>query len=87
MEKVAYTMTALAAAIDVPLLQIRAAIREGELPAIKSGRRTIILAEDAVSWLRRCRQRGSIPAPVSDRDRARFAELNRQRRASKASTK
>ncbi|MFZ5556812.1 MAG: helix-turn-helix domain-containing protein [Pseudomonadota bacterium] len=77
--KLAYTQSALAAAADVPVPQIRDAIRTGELPAVRSGRRTLILAEDAVAWLRRCRERGHIPAPVTDRDRERLAELNRRR--------
>jgi excisionase family DNA binding protein len=71
----------LADASGLPRQTIAAARKSGELPATKSGRRWIILREDAEAWLRRCRAQGEIPTPISQADRARLAELNRTRKA------
>lgn len=81
---VSYTRASAAAATGLPGVTIDLAIRTGELPAVKSGRRLIILKEDLIAWLRRCRERGSIPSPISDDDRERLADLNRARKARNA---
>jgi hypothetical protein len=81
LESLSFNEGDLAAASGVPRQTIAAARKVGELQAIKSGRRWIILREDALAWLRRCKERGSIPAPVSNTDREKLAALNRARRA------
>lgn len=83
-QAVAYTAQRAAEASGLPRQTIDAAIKAGELQATKSGRRHIVLAEDLVAWLKRCRERGEIPSPVKPGDRERLAELNRARRASTA---
>ncbi len=43
----------LAAAEDLPVRLVLAAIRRGELPALRLGHRTILIArEDADAWIR-----------------------------------
>lgn len=84
LEQLAYTEGSAAAAIFVPRQTISAARKSGELRAMKSGRRWIILREDLVSWLKRCRERGEIPTPLSQADRERLATLNCARREASA---
>jgi len=83
-QAVAYNRASAAAASGVPCQTIDKAINDGELTAIKSGRRRIILREDLLAWLRKCKERGSIPTPVSDADRERFAALNKARKQAAA---
>lgn len=76
-----YTRASACTATGLPGATIDLAIANGELKAIKSGRRYIILAEDLQAWLRRCRDRGGIPSPApSQADRERLADLNRTRK-------
>ena len=77
---VAYNRASAVSASGLPNHTIDLAIKSGELPVTKSGRRVIILREDLVAWLHRCKARGSIPTPVSDADRERLAALNRARK-------
>ena len=79
-QALAYNRASAAAASGVPCQTLDVAIKAGELPSIKSGRRIVILREDLVAWLHRCKARGTIPAPVSDADRERLAALNRARK-------
>jgi len=79
-QPISFTRGAAVEATGVPGVTIDKAIDDGELIAIRSGRRLIILREDLEAWLRRCRAKGEIPTPISDRDRERLAELNRGRR-------
>jgi hypothetical protein len=83
-EPLSHTEGGLAASTGLPRQTISAARKSGELRAIKSGRRYIILHEDALAWLRKCREKGEIPAPTSEADREKLAELNRARRAQTA---
>lgn len=77
-----YTRGGACNATGLPLTTIDLAIAQGELKAIKSGRRLVIMAEDLQAWLRRCRDRGAIPSPApSAADKERLAALNRARRA------
>ena len=78
-QSLAFTEGGLARASDLPRQTIAAARRRGDLKAIKSGRRWIILREDAEIWLRRCRDVGVIEAPIAEADRKRLADLNRGR--------
>jgi excisionase family DNA binding protein len=80
LEALAYTRRSAAAAVGVPGKTIDLAIETGELPAIRSGRRLVILKSDLLAWLHRCKTRGVIPARVTDDDRQRLALLNRERR-------
>ena len=78
-----YTRAGAVAATGLPGATIDLAIARGELTAVKSGRRMVILAEDLEAWLRRCRERGHVPSPApSQEDRERLAALNRARRRS-----
>ncbi len=82
---VAYTRAAAAAATNLPGATLDLAIKTGELPAVRSGRRLIILQEDLIAWLRRCRARGAVPTPApSQTDRERLAGLNRARKQASA---
>lgn len=83
-ECIAYTAASAAEASGLPRCTVDLAIKQGELQATKSGRRLIILREDLLDWLRRCRERGAIPSPISQADRERLAELNRTRRTKAA---
>ncbi len=80
---VAFTAGAAAEAAGLPRCTVDYAIQQGDLPAAKSGRRLIVLREDLMAWLRRCRDKGNIPTPVSDADRERLAELNRNRQTNR----
>jgi len=86
-EQLGFTAGGLADSIQSPRRQVDLAIRTGDLKAIRSGRRFIILRQDADDWLRRCRERGEIPTPVTPGDREKFAELNRARREEHARRK
>ena len=78
---ISYTRAGACAATGLPGGTIDLAIAQGELKAIKSGRRLVIMAEDLQAWLRRCRERGEIPSPTpSQADRERLAALNKARR-------
>lgn len=79
-ESLAYTAGGAAAACGLPRQSVDHAIKTGELPAMRSGRRYIVLREDVLAWLRRCRDRGEIPVPVNQADRERLAGLNRARK-------
>jgi excisionase family DNA binding protein len=79
-EVVAYNRAGASAATGVPAQTLDKAIKDGELPAMTSGRQRIILKADLIAWLLKCKQQGSIPAPVSDADRERFAALNKARK-------
>jgi len=79
--EIAYTRAKAAQTCGLPGKTIDEAIRSGELPATKSGRRLIILAEDIQAWLRRCKDRGEIPPrAIDDSDRTRLAACNRGKR-------
>jgi excisionase family DNA binding protein len=79
---ISYTRSSACAATGLPGATIDLAINTGELKAIKSGRRLVILAEDLQAWLRRCRERGEIPVPrPSGESLERLAALNRARKA------
>lgn len=80
LESVAFTAGGAATATGLPRQQIDHAIRTGALPATKSGRRQIVLKEDLLAWLRRCREQGAIPSPTTQADREKLAALNRARR-------
>lgn len=74
-------------ATPLPGQTIDFAIRNGELPAIRSGRRLIILREDLVAWLHKCRARGQIPVPnPSQAERERFVAMNRGRKRTERAT-
>lgn len=77
--RIAFTAARAASACDLPRQTVDHAIRVGDLPAVRSGRRIVVLRDDLIAWLMRCRERGEIPAPISDSDRQRLAELNRRR--------
>jgi excisionase family DNA binding protein len=83
-EQLSYTEGGASDASGLPRQTICAARKSGELRAMKSGRRWIILREDLLAWLKHCRERGEIPTPISQADRERLAELNRARRQSTA---
>lgn len=78
-ESLAFTAGGLAAACDLPRQTVDHAIRSGALTAIKSGRRWLVFREDAIAWLKSCREQGRIPAPISQKDREKLAALNRAR--------
>lgn len=84
LETVAFTAGGAAEACGLPRQQIDHAIKVGELPATKSGRRMIVLKEDLLAWLRQCREHGRIPAPISDASREKLAALNRARSSQSA---
>jgi excisionase family DNA binding protein len=73
---VSYTQDTAGKRTGLPVQTINAAIRRRELPAIRSGRRYIILHDDLVAWLRQCKERGTIPPPIDAEGRERLAELN-----------
>lgn len=52
---IAHTVGRLAALADLPEDEIRKAIHKRELPSLLVRRRRIILHDDAVAWLMRCR--------------------------------
>ncbi len=80
-EAISYTRAGAAAATGLPGGTIDLAIAQGELKAIKSGRRLVILREDLEAWLRRCREKGAIPSPTpTQADRERLASLNQARK-------
>jgi excisionase family DNA binding protein len=81
-ESLGFSAGNLAKSLDVPRKQVDHAIKTGSLKAIRSGRRWIILKDDALAWLAECRKQGAIPAPVSGADREKLAKLNRARTAS-----
>lgn len=83
-QKISFTRNAAIEATGLPGQTIDLAIADGELPVLRSGRRLIIMREDLEAWLRRCRQKGQIPAPITTADRERLAELNRMRRRKEA---
>jgi hypothetical protein len=83
-ESLGFTAGSLAASIGVPRQQVDYAIRTGRLRAIKSGRRWIVLKDDALAWLKLCREEGGIPSPVTQADKDKFAALNRARREASA---
>ena len=83
-QALAYNRATAAAASGIPTHTLDLAIKAGEIPVIKSGRRLIILRDDLVAWLGLCKQRGSIPVPTTDADRERLADLNRARKAKAA---
>jgi hypothetical protein len=83
-ESLAFTAGSLTKATDVARQAVDLAIKTGALKATKSGRRWIILREDAIAWLKRCREQGEIPSPISQADREKLAELNRMRRGQAA---
>ena len=83
-QAIARTAAKAAEACGLPRQTIDAAIKSGDLQATKSGRRYIVLTEDLIAWLRRCRERGEIPSPIKPGDRERLAELNRARRGEQA---
>jgi excisionase family DNA binding protein len=79
---VSYTRSGAIIASGLHGATIEKAIDDGELKAIRSGRRLIILAEDLVAWLRRGRDRGEIATPRPDQAaNQRLAEENRKRKA------
>jgi excisionase family DNA binding protein len=83
-ERVAFTRREAIQSSGVPGHTLDQAIDAGELPATRSGRRLIILREDLLHWLRRCRDRGEIPLrSPSEAGRNRLADLNRARKAQK----
>jgi excisionase family DNA binding protein len=80
-QQLAFTRASAMQATGLPGHTIDDAIANGELLATRSGRRLIILREDLVEWLRRCRTKGEIPSRVtSDADKERLAQLNRERK-------
>ena len=80
-QAISYTRAGACVATGLPGATVDLAIASGDLKAIRSGRRLIILAEDLQAWLRRCRERGEIPTPQpSQADRERLAALNRARK-------
>lgn len=80
-EQLSYTGGSAAKATDLPRQTIDAAVKSGELPAVKAGKRFIILRTDLLAWLERCKQRGAFPSFTTDDDRERLAQLNRARKA------
>jgi excisionase family DNA binding protein len=79
-EPVAHTRSEAIIVSRVPGHTLDDAIEKGELRATRSGRRLIILREDLLEWLRKCRDRGEIPPRLpTEADRARLAKLNRER--------
>lgn len=79
MQNLSYTIHSAAESTGLPLITISDAIKRGELQAIKSGRRYIILADDLRDWLLKAKERGNIPGRIDDDGRKRLAELNRSR--------
>ena len=79
MQNLSYTISAASEGTGIPKVTISDAITRGELPAIKSGRRYIILADDLRAWLLKAKERGNIPGRIDDEGRQRLAELNRSR--------
>ena len=78
---VAYTAAQAAQACGLPRCTVELAIAQGHLPAMRSGRRHVILASDLITWLQNCKRVGVIPTrTVTDSDRQRLADLNRKRR-------
>lgn len=79
MQNLSYTIHSASGSTGLPPITISEAIKRGELPAIKSGRRYIILADDLRDWLRKAKERGVLPGRIDDAGRERLAELNRSR--------
>ncbi len=46
-----YTVAAVVLTLDVPSSTVRAAIRRGDLPAVRRGNRTYIGGRDLLGWL------------------------------------
>src|SRR5262245_58441815 len=82
--KEAFTAQSAATSCELPRQQADHAIKRGELKAMKSGKRWIILREDLLAWLHKCRDKGEIQAPITQRDREMLAALNRSRRTAAA---
>lgn len=51
MRKIAYSLSEAADLTDLCLTSIKAAVRAGDLQAVKAGRRTLITAESLESWI------------------------------------
>jgi excisionase family DNA binding protein len=80
--QLAYTASQAAQACGLPRSTVELAIGQGHLPAMRSGRRHVILATDLTTWLMNCKRIGCIPTrTVTDSDRERLADLNKRRRA------
>ena len=55
MTPVALSISDVIAAIGIGRTKVYAAIRAGELPTVKIGKRTLVLADDLRMWLRKHR--------------------------------
>ena len=55
MTPVALSITDVVATIGIGRTKVYAAIKAGELPTVKIGKRTLVLAEDLGVWLRKHR--------------------------------
>lgn len=87
-ERLSYTRAGAIEATGLAPQTIDKAIADGELVALRSGRRLIILADELRDWLKRCRAKGIIPTPKPTQDdNARLAEKNRQRKEEAARRK
>ena len=82
MQNLSFTLAGATEATGIAYVALKDAIRAKDLPAIRSGRRYIILADDLRAWLEKSKARGVIPSPIDDEGRERLAELNRQRKRS-----